>query len=323
MRARLTLPYIVGAIALSTIATAHDQHPPVQPGVGWTNEEIRDAVSSMRAGRSLLPEAWPAGTKVAVCLTWDMDNESPSLASGVTLPVTLSYGEYGAREGLRRIMELHDRQGVPGTFFVPGAVGLLYPELIKEFNKRPQHEVGIHGWIHENLTALSDRAEEQRLLHKAIDFWTRALSKKPVGYRAPQWAFSPHTLELIRAAGFEYDSSAMSMDAPYEILSFGRPTGLVELPVSWILDDAAYLRLPGAALPSPELVFKVYQDEFDQAYREGTLFVLTMHPMHTGRRANMFYLDRLITYMKSKPGVWFATGREIAEYVKRHDGKFR
>jgi peptidoglycan/xylan/chitin deacetylase (PgdA/CDA1 family) len=102
--------------------------------------------------------------------------------------------------------------------------------------------------------------------------------------RTPGWAFSRCTLELIRKSGFQYDSSAMGMDEPYELMSNGQATGMVESPVDWILDDYPYF-ISSGALPSPELIFKVYQDEFDRAYKEGTMLMLTMHPMISDHRS--------------------------------------
>ncbi len=322
MPSRNTLPrqlWIAVAVVCTvpTLVYVQEQRPRPQPGTKWTDEQIKQTVAPMRAGRKLTPKNWPSGAKVAVCLSWDMDNESFDLAAGNTAPIVLSQGQYGATEGLPRIMELYDRYNIPGSFYIPAVTGLLYPEVIAELKKRPRHEIGIHGWIHESLPDLNDQAEEQRLLNKAIDFWQRATGKKPVGYRAPAWAFSKYTLDQIREAGFEYDSSAMGMDEPYELMANGQPTGMVELPVDWILDDYPYF-ISSGALPSPELIFKVYQDEFDQAYKEGTMLMLTMHPMVSGHRSRIVYLDKLIAYMKSKPGVWFATGQQIAEYVKQN-----
>lgn len=288
-----------------------------QPGTKLTDEQIKEAVVPMRAGRKLTPKSWPNGAKVAVCLSWDMDNETFEIAAGNTAPVVLSQGQYGATEGLPRIMALYDKYNIPGSFYIPAVTGLLYPEVVQELTKRPRHEIGIHGWIHESLPDIDDRAEEERLMNKAIEFWTKATGKKPVGYRAPAWAFSKYTLDLIRKAGFEYDSSAMGMDEPYELVSNGQPTGMVELPVDWILDDYPYFIWNGS-LPAPELIFKVYQDEFDQAYKEGTMFMLTMHPMISGHRSRIMYLDKFIAYMKSKPGVWFATGQQISDYVRQN-----
>jgi peptidoglycan-N-acetylglucosamine deacetylase len=209
------------------------------------------------------------------------------------------------------------RYNIPGSFFIPAVTGVLYPQMIQEIVKRGRHEIDVHGWIHESLPDINDAAEEERLLKQAIDFWTRTTGKRPVGYRSPARAFSKYTLDLIWKAGFEYDSSAMAMDEPYELLSNGKPTGMVELPVDWILDDYPYFNRDGT-LPSPEVVFKVYQDEFDRAYKDGTMFMLTMHPMITGHRSRIMYLDKFIAYMKSKPDVWFATAQQIADYVKQN-----
>jgi peptidoglycan/xylan/chitin deacetylase (PgdA/CDA1 family) len=191
--------------------------------------------------------------------------------------------------------------------------------MIPAILKSGRHEIGVHGWIHESLVGLSAE-EEERLLSGAIDYLTKAAGKRPVGYRAPSWAFSPHTLDLIRSASFLYDSSLGAMDEPYALVSNGQDTGMVELAIDWTLTETPYLGR-GGSMPSPELLFKLFRDEFDGAYQERTMFILTLHPHVTGHRAPMHQLDQLVAYMKAKPGVWFATGEQIARYVKEHDTK--
>ena len=112
-----------------------------------------------------------------------------------------------------------------------------------------------------------------------------------------------------------YDSSLQGMDEPYEIVSNGEATGLVELGIDWTLTESPYLGKDGA-MPSPEALFKLYRDEFDGAYTLGTTFVLTLHPQIIGHRAPMKYLDQFVGYLKAKPRVWFATCEQIARYVK-------
>jgi peptidoglycan/xylan/chitin deacetylase (PgdA/CDA1 family) len=107
--------------------------------------------------------------------------------------------------------------------------------------KSGRHEIGVHGWIHEFPPATGSAAEEDRLLTKAIDYLTKVTGKRPVGYRAPSWAFSENTLPLIRKAGMFYDSSLQSMDEPYEIESNGESTGMVELGIDWTLTETAFL----------------------------------------------------------------------------------
>jgi peptidoglycan-N-acetylglucosamine deacetylase len=312
---RTAFALAVAYLVCGATTIAQQQTGAANPGARWTDDELRRAVAPVRVGRKLTPKAWPGGARVAVCLSFDVDNESYLLARGETSATTLSAGDFGAETGLPRILRLLDRHQVPATFFIPAVSALLHPKQIPAILASGRHEIGVHGWIHEYLPPIADAAEEERLLNKAIDFLTKATNKRPVGYRAPAWAFSAHTLDLVRKAGFLYDSSLMAMDEPYEVMSNGEATGLVELAIDWTLTETPYLGR-GGTLPSPDKLFQLYREEFDGAYDEGTLFVLTLHPHVTGHRAPMRYLNELITYMKSKPGVWFATGEQIARYVK-------
>jgi peptidoglycan/xylan/chitin deacetylase (PgdA/CDA1 family) len=299
----------------SPSAATQQQAPAPQPGTKWSEEELRKAVAPARVGRKLTPRAWPNHARVAVCLSFDVDNESYLLAAGETSPNTLSTGDFGAQSGLPRVLKLLDHHQVPASFFIPAVSALLHPEMVPAILKNGKNEVGVHGWIHEYLPDLPSAAEEERLLDQAIEYLTKVTGKRPVGYRAPAWAFSQHTVSLLRKKGFLYDSSLMAMDEPYELVSNGEPTGMVELAIDWTLTETPYLGR-GGTMPLPEHLFQLYREEFDGAYQEGTLFVLTLHPQVIGHRSPMHHLDQLIAYMKSKPGVWFATAEEIARYVK-------
>jgi peptidoglycan/xylan/chitin deacetylase (PgdA/CDA1 family) len=287
-----------------------------QPGTRWTEDQLRKAVGNARVGRKLTPRSWPNGARVAVGLTFDDDNESWLLRDGNTSPTTLSSGDYGAESGTPRILKMLDRHQIPATFFLTGVDAMLHPEMTKAILKSGRNEIGVHGWIHEFPPRLESEAEEDRLLEQAMAYLTKVTGKRPVGYRAPSWAFSPYTLNIIRKKGFLYDSSLQALDEPYEVMSDGKNTGLVELAIDWTLTETPYLGREGH-MPSPELLYQVYRDEFDGAYQEGTMFVLTLHPYLSGHRAPVKHLDQFISYMKSKPGVWFATCEQIARYVKK------
>ena len=204
-----------------------------------------------------------------------------------------------------RILAMLDRHQIPATFFVTGVDAMLHPDMLAAIQKSGRHEIGVHGWIHEFTPRLTD-GEEERLLDRAIEYLTKVTGKRPVGYRAPSWAFSMATLDLILKKGFLYDSSLQALDEPYEIMSRGKNTGLVELAIDWTLTETPYLGQNGR-MPSPELLYQLYKDEFDGAYDERTMFVLTLHPYLSGHRAPMRHLEQFVAYMKSKPGVWFAT----------------
>jgi peptidoglycan/xylan/chitin deacetylase (PgdA/CDA1 family) len=297
-------------------AAAQQQGLPAQPGTRWTDEQLRAAVAPARVGQKLTPKSWPGGARVAVCLSFDVDNESYLLARGETSPTTLSAADFGAETGLPRILQLLDKYQVPASFFIPAVSALLHPEMIPAILKSGRHEIGVHGWIHESLVALNSESEEERLLNRAINYLTEATGKRPVGYRAPAWAFSRHTIGLLQRSGFLYDSSLQAMDEPYELVSNGQPTGIVELAIDWTLTETPYLGR-GGTMPSPALLYQLYKEEFDGAYEQRTMFVLTLHPHVSGHRAPLHHLDQFIAYMKSKPGVWFATGEQMARYVKQ------
>jgi hypothetical protein len=125
----------------------------------------------------------------------------------------------------------------------------------------------------------------------------------------------------VAKAGFLYDSSMMASDDAYELMLDGKPTGVMELPIEWILDDYPVLNLPGGVLPSPELVTQAFEAEFDIAYEEGGLFILTMHPHVTGHRSRIAALEKLILHMRARPGVWFATHEQVARYLKERVGR--
>jgi peptidoglycan/xylan/chitin deacetylase (PgdA/CDA1 family) len=314
MRRRLSASIIV-LVAVSGALVFAQARP--QPGIKLTLDQLKAQMFHVSAGRRLKPKAWPNGSRVAVGLSFDVDNASASLATGDLISESISRGEYGAVDGVPRILRLLDKHNVPASFFIPAVSHLLHPQMIPAIMASGRHEIGVHGWIHEHLPSVNDEAAEQEMLNRAIETLTKAIGKKPVGYRAPSWQFSRFTMGQIKAAGFLYDSSLMASDDAYEILLDGQATGVVELPIERIVDDFPYFgSAANGGMPNPDEVERVFRSEFDVAYDEGGLFILTMHPHITGHRSRVAGLDRLITYMKSKPGVWFATHEQIARYVK-------
>ena len=289
------------------------------PSWEWTDEQIEAAVNKVRAGRDLNPDTWPDGGRVAVLLSFDVDNETIWLRNNDTNVGGLSQGEYGSRVALGRILRLLDEHDIAASFFGPAVSFSLAPQMIEQIQASGRHEIGIHGWIHERNATLP-RDVEERLLRKAIERMTVLIGQRPVGYRAPSWNFSDSTLDLLMEMDFLYDSSLMADDRPYEIMANGEPTGFVELPVDWILDDAPLMNPLGDRYSSPRDVLEVYKDEFDVAYEEGTTFVLTMHPHYIGHRSRIVVLRELIEHIKMKPDVWFGTHEAAVRWVREQAG---
>ncbi len=284
----------------------------------WDEATWRGHVERVRAGRSLAPSTWPGDARVAVALSFDCDHETIPLRDAETTPGKLSQGEYGSRVGSRRILEMLERRSIPASFFMPAVSAMLHPEEARSY-VAAGHEIGLHGWIHERNMLLTP-ADERELAFRSADTLERLTGQRPVGLRTPSWDFSDATLSIIRELGLVYDSSLMADDEPYEILANGEPTGLVEIPVEWIRDDAPYFPMERytALRPytTPRGVLSIWRDEFDRAYAEAGMFQLTMHPHIVGHRSRMAILEELVEYISEHHGVWWATHADIARYVR-------
>lgn len=293
-----------------------------QPDKPWllSPDQVKTIVSQVRAGKDLTPEIWPQGAKAAIALSFDFDAETNALRDGNYSPGALSQGEYAARTAIPRILALLDQYRIPASFFVPAVTALLHPQAVKAITVKGRHEIGIHGWIHERNSILSEE-EERELMKKSFETLKEITGKAPTGIRTPSWDFSASTMKIIRELGLLYDSSLMADDRPYEILEEGKPTGVVELPVEWLLDDYPYFGFDRYTSVRPHIapmdVYTIWAAEFDKAYEEGGLFVLTMHPKIIGHRSRILMLEKLIEYMLSRKNVWFATHEDIARYLKK------
>lgn len=317
-RSVLLLWSLLFAICGAPGALAQDESTP-EPW-NWSDERVRSAVNQVRAGRDLNPPSWPGGARVAVLLSFDVDNETTQgLRTGTVSIGPLSQGQYGARVGLPRVLGLLEEEDVPATFFFPAWSLKLAPEQADLIQAPGMHEIGLHGWIHELNTSL-DGETEARLLRQASDAIEEITGVRPIGYRAPSWNHSPNTLRILLEMDILYESSLMADDRPYELLQDGEPTGLVELPVEWILDDAPLFNPLGNRYMNPRDVLPVWIDEFDKAWEEGTMFLLTMHPHVIGHRSRIVVLEELIDHIKTKSGVWFGTHAEAARWVREQAG---
>jgi peptidoglycan/xylan/chitin deacetylase (PgdA/CDA1 family) len=272
--------------------------------------------------------------RLIACLTFDFDAMSGMVARGLTSPTPVSRGEFGA-VALPRILDLLKRYGIRSSFFIPGVVIGTYPQLCERIVAEG-HEIGNHGWTHVPPASLKPEEEEEGLL-KANEIIRQLTGKNPAGYRSPSWDLSPHSLGLLLRHGFLYESSMMGNDhEPYRVrqgdvvhpdraMEFGKECDLLEMPISWTLDDFPhfeYLRMPTTVTPglmNASGVLENWLDDFEYMRRtcDWGILTYTCHPFVIGRGHRMLMLERLIEGLIEKGAVFLAMEDAAREYLKR------
>ena len=263
---------------------------------------------------------------------------------GENSPLDISRGMFAGEVGVPRLLDLFREFGIRVTWFVPGHSVETFPEQSAAIVEAG-HEVGLHGYSHENPIAMTPDQEEA-VLDRCIELLEGLTGERPAGYVAPWWEFSAVTADLLLARGIEYDHSLMHDDFhPYYVrtgdtwtridyskpardwmkpLVRGQETDLVEIPASWHLDDMVPLMfmktVPNSqGFESPRVVEEIWRDAFDWVYRKHdyAIFPMTIHPDVSGRPQVLSMHERLYEHMSSKPGVRFVTMREIADDFRR------
>src|SRR5262249_11650832 len=183
----------------------------------------------------------------------------------------LSWGQYGARVGVPRILALLKKCDVRASFYVPAVSAVLYPGAQRRIIAEGPG-VGLAGLVHQ-LNSTLDYENERDLMFRSADALEKITGVRPVGIRTPSWDFSPHTMRCIEELGLLYDSSLMADEDCYELEHEGRPTGVIEIPVEWIRDDAPYFSmhrmLSLRPYTAPEAVFDIFKRELDGALEAG------------------------------------------------------
>lgn len=263
---------------------------------------------------------------------------------GEDSPDDISRGMFAGEVGVPRLLKLFERYNLTTTWFMPGHSIETFPEQMKAVAEAG-HEVGVHGYSHENPIAMT-REQEEAVLDHCIALITRLTGKPPRGYVAPWWEFSNVTNELLLERGIFYDHSLMHDDhTPYRVrvgdswtkidytaraqdwmkpLVRGEETDLIEIPASWYLDDLPPMMFikgsPNShGFVNPRDIEQLWRDQFDWVYREMdyAIFPITIHPDVSGRPQVLMMLERLIRHFQGHEGVRFVTMEEMAEDYDR------
>ena len=263
---------------------------------------------------------------------------------GEDSPDDISRGVFAGEVGAPRLLKLFERMGIKTTWFIPGHSIETFPEQMAAVAEAG-HEVGVHGYSHENPIAMT-RAQETEVLDKCIELVTKLAGKRPTGYVAPWWEFSNVTNELLLERRIKYDHSLMHHDClPYYVrvgdswtkidysrkpsewmfpLKRGKETDLIEIPVSWYLDDLPPMmfikKAPNShGFVNPRDLEDIWRDQFDWIYREYdyAVFAMTIHPDVSGHPQALMMLERLVSHMIRHPGVKFVTMNDMADDFAR------
>jgi peptidoglycan/xylan/chitin deacetylase (PgdA/CDA1 family) len=273
-----------------------------------------------------MPITMPAGTTSAVCITFDFDTIALWLGSFDTFDSQgLTRGEYGARVGAERVLELLARYDVRSTWFVPGLTAESWPGVTRAV-AAAGHEIAHHGYGHESPPTTGEREEE--LLLRGVEALERVTGKRPIGYRAPSWTITERTVPLLLEHGFLYGANGMAEDfRPYRArigdrvsrespLELGEETDLIEIPSAWHLTDIAMLEVGvrSQLASSPAEAERIWRDEFDYMHThvEGGVITYVFHPQCIARGHRIVIFERLLAHMRDAGGVWFARTEDVA-----------
>ena len=282
----------------------------------------------------------------------DVDAVAGQLGSygGEDSPCDISRGLFSGEVGSIRLLELFDRWGIKTTWFIPGHSIETFPEQMKRVAEAG-HEIGMHGYSHENPIDMTPEQEEE-VMDKCIQLITELCGRRPTGFVAPWWEFSPVSNELLLKKGIKYDHSLMSHDfQPFYVrvgdswtkidysrqahewmkpLVRGEETDLIDIPANWYTDDLPPMMFIKSAPNShgfvnPRDIEELWRDQFDWVYREYdyAVFTFTIHPDVSGRPQCLMMLERLYNYIVRHPGVRFTTFDEIADDFARRNPRRR
>ena len=266
--------------------------------------------------------------KMSVCLGFDLDGETlwtardPEFAKR---PGQISMGAYGPKEGIPRILRLLKKYKLNASFFVPGATCEKYPDVVREIFLEG-NEIQNHGWTHTHPHRFGDYESEKDELFRSSDIIEKLTGKRPIGYRSPAWEFSPNTVGILEELDIKWSSNLMHTDRIDLLEVYDYKTKIVEIPVSWVLDDAAYWlyssNTPGKSMQPLSAVLEYFIEEFDAMVEEFRLdpnthknlcYSLTCHPQIIGRPARMMVLEKTIKHILECQDIEFITYTEAYE----------
>jgi len=269
---------------------------------------------------------WPGRLQCAVRMVVDYSVDAAGDGIG-RKDIQSHVARFGKRVEIWRLLDLFEKYSLRATFAVPAVMAEAFPESVREAVKRG-HEVAANGYLHEDVSKL-DRDEEKRRLDLTTAFLEKTCGQRPAGWfslpsRKDDYGcgkLSPHTVDLLIDAGYEYLGNGLADDIPhYWVTDFETRRNILTLPYYYHFDDQFFISFPGYGMgcgnENPMTLFQNWKQEFDASYLRSRFFSMFVHPYLIQWGYGMETLESMIAYIKSFPEVWNPTGIKCARYWK-------
>jgi peptidoglycan-N-acetylglucosamine deacetylase len=265
---------------------------------------------------------WPEGARCCVSITVDL-----SLARGPegigTKDIASAEGFFALNCGLDQILDVLGRHGCKATFAVPAVIAEILPERLAALG-REGHEIAAGGLRHEDVSGLA-REDEAARIAATTEILAKAAGSRPRGwFSLPRPAdpfaggtIGPNTMDLLIEAGYEWFGNGLADDIPHWwVTDFASRRAILALPYYYHFDDQFFLMFPakGTGLENADFLFRNWRAEFDAQYKRGRHFSMTLHPGASGFAHRAELLDRFLSHVRARPGIWNPSGTECARY---------
>ena len=217
-------------------------------------------------------------------------------------------GDPSLEIGYPRTLDLLMRLGLRATFFVEGWNAVHNPGAVAGVAEGG-HEIGLHGWTHENLQALAPD-EVRRIVAKGTAAFDR-LGLRPTGFRSPGGYRPEGLIEVLRDLNFAYDSSISSDECAM------RPSmldnALVAIPWRWQMIDYWHYFMRPTGPGTPGEMLADMRALIAAAKRSRDLVTFIFHPHVSGVADDKFAaMEALFGELASDAEVNLTTAGELA-----------
>lgn len=263
--------------------------------------------------------SYPNNARMAVVVTCLMENwsgdkgppfsvQTTSLKPGTHDRAAMTWGTYGSRVGVWRLLKILNENKVQASFVANAHSMELAPKAV-ELMLKTGHEIAGHSYTQDALMAYLAPDEEREMIEKCVSVFKKLTGAPPKGWLSPVLAPTAHTEELIAEAGLLWYGDYNAIDLPFCVETKKGP--LVAIPHT----DFADHRVLRA---NPRDWFEVYKDTFDYLYANEPMGFLniTLHCHFGGRPLMAAQFDRILKYIRGFPGTWIVRHDELADWVK-------